>query len=233
MVPGQPQFLEIDVTPLETFHSSHPKITSQTQEFLWLEWVLFSLISHSTESFTAFTPYCVQQIHEYHREAALPCMRGPANIGLALPRMACELSRDVLRLARDKQVEASWSSRKTDFRKYKDLFKFRKDSPAERMLFDVYKMSSSFGVHGHILFTEPIRVVQHVGRDFVRLRPEEYFTLTCLSLNIVAIHAFIMAFLLEHGQVFLNAEDPVINEDARKLSRDVCAVSIDWKFRHR
>ena len=155
MEPGQPQFLEIDVTPLEAFRNSHPEVASQTQELLRLEWVLFSLISHGSECFTAFTPYCVQQIHEYHREAALLCMRGPANTGLALTRMACELSRDVLRLARDKQAEASWSSRRIDFKKYKDLFKFHKDSPAEKMLFDVYKMSSDFGVHGHILFTEP------------------------------------------------------------------------------
>jgi hypothetical protein len=108
MVTDRPQFLDIDVEAIKSFRSSHPYAASQTQELLWLEWVLFSLVCHSSASFTSLTAYSVNQVHEYHREASLLCMRGRPNIGLALTRMACELSRDVLRFARDHRHTRSY-----------------------------------------------------------------------------------------------------------------------------
>jgi hypothetical protein len=223
MVEALRQFLKVDAAPIENFCSAHPKIAVQTEKLLYFEWILVSLVTLSHASFSGFTPFCLHQIHDYHRESALLCMRGQANVGLSLTRMACELSRDVLRFARDNETEKIWLSRRDDNKTYKKIFKFNMDIPEERMLFDIYELASAFGVHGHFFFMEreAFSKLSYRGEEFMLHHPDQDPMKIFLSLNLTAIICFVMAFLCEHGKAFVDSGDPDTVSDAKLLAHHV------------
>lgn len=231
MEADQPKFLDIDVKSLEKFKSANAGLAAQAQELLWLEWMLVSLINHHIEAFTAFTSFCMQQVHEYHREAALLCMRGRANTGLALTRMACELSRDILRFARSDDLANRWKSLKAGSPEYRRFFKFKEDSPAEKGLFDIYKIASAYGIHGHIWFPDrdPVANVMVGERDHVMLRSSPTFIVDCMLFNLGSIQLSILAFLDEHCQVFIKSTNPDLITYAKQLVKDILAVKLSWK----
>jgi hypothetical protein len=227
MADDRPDFLTLDVTSMEIFRRSHPEITSSIQELLWLEWVLFSLVIHSNERFTSSTSICLREIHAYHHESVLFCMRGLANLALGLTRMACELSRDVLRFARDSEAEKIWWSRRTDKNKYKTIFKFSADSPVEQALLNIYRISSEHGVHGHIFFCDmdSANTVSLKGEQYIKLLPDEGQIMNALFLNLRALQYFIIAFLGAHGRVFFDSEDIALVKGAKQLRRSIFAFA--------
>jgi hypothetical protein len=89
----RPTFLLIRTAAISEFRARNLQLITLGEQLLWLEWQLCSLVAHLDNNFSPIVVTCMQQLHDYHRESLLLCMRQRGNIALALTRMACELAR--------------------------------------------------------------------------------------------------------------------------------------------
>ena len=175
----------------------------------------------------------MQQLHDYHREACLLCMRDRANIALALVRMACELSRDLILMSRNANAEQVWLGREEKQRdQYTKQFRFDKlTSPLGSELWNLYKIGCRFGVHGHMHFTEePADRVTIAEKEFLLLPPDRNFSISCYSLTLAAIQAFMYAFLEQHGDPFRTAVDVGIRENVAQIVHHLCNIEIPFQL---
>jgi hypothetical protein len=157
METDRPAFLTVDPTSISDFRHHAPDLAQSAEDLLLLEWQLVSLVAHMNDKFGATVNACIQQLHRYHIESCLLSMRNQSNIAMALTRMACELSRDILRMSEDHAAEKLWRDARhagSNDTSYKKIFKFRRTQASEEQLYNLYKLTSDYGVHGHILFTE-------------------------------------------------------------------------------
>lgn len=140
--------IQFDTEPMRKFRARNSHLVALGEDLLWLEWQLCSLVAHLDSVFTPIMRMGMQQLHAYHREACLLCMRGQATIALALVRMACELSRDLILISRDPKAEQLWLDREEQDNQYRKHFQFDKlTSPLGSALKDLYKFGCRFGVH--------------------------------------------------------------------------------------
>ncbi|MGH9839791.1 MAG: hypothetical protein ACREEM_13500 [Blastocatellia bacterium] len=79
--------------------------------------------------------------------------------GLAVLRMTSELTRDIARIGNDAARLHCWQNRldPNNLRQYRQDFKFDDTNKFERFIHDLYRLSSSFGVHGHRSRTAALR----------------------------------------------------------------------------
>jgi hypothetical protein len=225
----RPTFLLIRTAPITEFRARNPQIIALGERLLWLEWQLCSLVAHLDTNFSPIVITCMQQLHEYHRESLLLCMRKHANMALALTRMSCELARDVSRMAQDPEAEKLWLAREEEERQYKKLFRFDQfKSPMGQKLFGLYKLSSRHGVHGHMSFTDdtPIKRLVIGSKEFLGLAPDRKFVMSCFNLSLSAIEAFMYVFLTEHDQPFRNASDLEIRTGASQIVRELRSIQL-------
>jgi hypothetical protein len=211
---------------MDEFAKGNPEIVSQTEELLFLLWRVCSITAHPSCKLTVSAIVSIQQIHEYCREAAILCMRSHPNVGLALVRLACELSRDVIRMAADARAEAVWNEKTTKKQAYRDKFKF--NLPKERILFDIYKISSEFGVHGHRKLTNKTgEVLKIYEEDYVILQTSKEFIISCLKFNLATMHAFVLLFLNEHERYLKGSiDDPAIWQYWIEIAEEVREIEI-------
>jgi hypothetical protein len=196
---------------------------------LLLEWQLVSLISHMDDKFSAMVCMCIQQLHRYHIESCLLSMRAHPNTAMALTRMACELSRDILRMSESHDAEMLWcASRKSrNDKAYKKVFRFKTDDPSENALYNLYDITSDWGVHGHILETvESGRFVSITNREFVLMEADKESTVSSFALNLSGIQFFMLAFLAKHKQIFLDAT----NSDNRDFAKNIATNTARMKI---
>jgi hypothetical protein len=136
---------------------------------LELEWELCSLLINCREGeFEPWIQVNVQTIHEYHCENFLFLMRGKPVLAMAMMRMACELARDIFRIAEDQKRLTLWLDTSRQNRRVRtDVFRFDENDPGEKVLFKCWDFCSTFGVHRH--FDMPGNAVpyEHRGGSFV------------------------------------------------------------------
>lgn len=200
------------------------------EDLLWYAWQISSMIGHLDDLFTVGAIVGVQELHEYHRQSCLLTVQGAPNIGMALTRMGCELSRDILTMARDKELERLWwQSRSKKTKRFRKAFRFG-ETGAEGGLHKLYNIASSFGVHGHILpVVEQGSFTSLAGKEFTRLGADPSWIEQSFGMNLSGLQLFLLAFLVRHGEVFASCEDEDVRADAKSMAQAIPTINIDFK----
>lgn len=226
----RPTFLVGSTEHIRSYRKSNPHTVRTGEDLLWLEWQLVSEIACSENKYLANILVHAQELHNYHHEACLSSMRMKPNIGLALTRMACELSRDVIIMAGDLASQELWWNREDRNSAYKKIFRFdRINSPIGSTMHDLYKIGSQFGVHGHI---NPLDMksfpIKHNNR-VIQSKINPGFIDSCIDLSLVAIQSYIISFV-EHNAQFMAVS---VKEGSQRRFRQLAsdASEIDIRFR--
>ena len=206
---------------------SETVLVSLAERLLILERELVNIMLLEKLAFSYLPIVGVQQLHDYHREAVLLCLRHHSNIGLALTRMACELGRDVILFATDDGLQRIWLQREdAQRREYRERFRFDAIAGRGSALYDLYKLSSQFGVHGHWKQTETVgKTFQVSGMSFIELKPDKRASVESLRIAACSVQLFVLDFLTHNRRFLLDGCDA---EGRERLSRLVSGVlSID------
>ena len=91
-----------------------------------------------------------QTVLDYQIQSIILILQHKLDSGLALLRMAAELSRDVYVIGSDQARMDLWMEKEKQRREYQEIFKFDKSFPPAKIVHDIYKLCSKFGVHGHV-----------------------------------------------------------------------------------
>jgi hypothetical protein len=211
-------FLSLDTKSVDDFRICQVSRAERLQELLSAEWALASLVAYSEKTFMISAVTAIQQLHDYHRESALLCIRKRPNVALALTRMACELARDTLIIAQNKETESIWINRETEKENYRRMFRFNESSGPEKALRNLYKITSQFGVHGHQSISLPTgEIIKLADKEFFRSSIDQSWLLNCLDINSMSIELFVLAFLERHGRPLFESSDSRVSSDARKI----------------
>lgn len=95
-----------------------------------------------------------QTVLEYQIESFFLLIDRRLDGGVALLRMAAELSRDLARIWDDETLLDVWLDRstgRTQKKAYRDAFRFDESDKNESYVHKLYDLASTFGIHGHIL----------------------------------------------------------------------------------
>jgi len=106
-----------------------------------------------------------QTVFDYQVQSIILILQHKLDAGLALLRMAAELSRDVYSIGNNQTKLDLWMEKNDKNREYRDSFKFDQTLPQAKMVFDIYKLCSAFGVHGHVSNNMNSRLIGRAGRD--------------------------------------------------------------------
>ena len=220
-------FLDLHTDVIDRFRANQANRVGRLQELLMAEWALASLVAYSESIYTQSAVLAVQQLHDYHREAALLSIRKRPNVSLALTRMACELARDTLVFVRNEKTEGIWIKREVEKDVYRRMFRFDEKSSPEKGLRNLYKLTSQFGVHGHQAITSPVGdTITISGKSFIRNSIDEEYILQCFDLNLMSIELFLLAFLERHGKPLFESTEQSVGEDARKILSTASSLHI-------
>jgi hypothetical protein len=116
---------------------------------------------------------------------------------------------------------------KTEMIKYKKVFKFRTDDSYEKALYDLYNITSDWGIHGHILQTvESGRVVTITNKELVVMHTDEKSTIRSFAMNLASIQSFMLAFLIKHQQIFLDAPNSDHREFAKYIATNTASIQV-------
>ncbi len=86
----------------------------------------------------------------YYKQALEHILARELDAGFALLRMATELARDAYAIGKDESRLDLWMHREERAEEYRRAFKFDKSNPAGEIAFRIYKITSRYGVHGHM-----------------------------------------------------------------------------------
>ena len=106
-----------------------------------------------------------QKILHYQVQSLFLVVQHQLDAGYALLRLAAELSRDLACIADDEKMLSIWLARENKQNEYKKHFKFSLDSPDGRVVYNVYKFASKFGVHGHLTDAIFSKVIGTIGKN--------------------------------------------------------------------
>jgi len=90
-----------------------------------------------------------QTAADYQRQSRIYILARELDTGFALLRIATELARDAYVIGKDERRLDLWLNREEQAEEYKKRFKFDQTIPEGKAAFDIYKLCSRFGVHGH------------------------------------------------------------------------------------
>ncbi len=115
----------------------------------------FGVVSeHKSKSMvTTYAALMWQVACDYHRQSLTHILARELDSAFALLRMAIELARDFYVIGKDEQLLELWMSREESVdiaSKYRKKFKFDLSNPSGKISFDLYKLCSRYGVHGHM-----------------------------------------------------------------------------------
>jgi hypothetical protein len=111
-----------------------------------------------------------QTMFEYQKHSLLLIVGAHTDAGLALIRLAAELSRDVAAIRDNAERLDLWDKRRdpTRQREYRKIFRFDDETSAGKTAHQVYDLCSEIGVHGHdsdVTYLEPVGKFSASGRD--------------------------------------------------------------------
>jgi len=89
---------------------------------------------------------------DYLKQSFISIITKQFDMGLGCLRLATELTRNSLRILEGPQLLELLLQNKTRIveRQIRDAFKFDKTKKEEQYLYDLYKLCSSYGIHGHM-----------------------------------------------------------------------------------
>jgi len=129
--PTMTDFLRPRTEQIKAYRKTNLHRVGLANLLLELEWELCSLLINCREG--EFDPWIrvnVQTIHEYHCETFLFLMRGKPVLAMAMMRMACELARDIFRIAEDQKRLTLWLDTSRQNRRVRnDVFRFDENDP--------------------------------------------------------------------------------------------------------
>ena len=106
---------------------------------------------HGSKSMTrTFVGLMWQTAADYHKQSVVHILSRELDAGFALVRMAIELARDAYVIGDDRSRCDLWLGREGRAKEYRKTFKFDKSNPPGKSAFYLYKLSSRYGVHGHM-----------------------------------------------------------------------------------
>lgn len=114
--------------------------------------LILKTLENFPEGECSFTRYMLwATMYEYIEQSLLLILKTRLDEGYALLRMASELSRDVARIGESQSNFDMWKERARLHMKdeYKNAFRFKKDDKIEKFVYDLYNMTSIYGVHSH------------------------------------------------------------------------------------
>jgi len=214
----QTDFLLPSVDQIRSYRKMHRREVDEANRLLGLEWKWCDFII-KLERLDPLIAVHVQTVHEYHRGATMACMRGRAGIAMALMRMACELARDVYRLVEKPDRVSLWLDRsEASAKKRREAFRFDSNHPAERHLFEAYKLFSTYGVHGHVHFSAAVGEVLNLDdKNFVMIQADPRTVDRTMDMILKSIHLYCMV-AIERFKPSFDAEPPAIQLAYRELA---------------
>jgi len=111
---------------------------------------VLAIVQTVHEAFHLEMMYMIQRQHGYYENSVVLLLQGQLDEALAILRMAMELSRDILVLSKDSSLMPLWSNREKEYQKYRKKFKFDGGYSPNKHAHELYKLTSQFGVHGHL-----------------------------------------------------------------------------------
>ncbi|MFB9985332.1 hypothetical protein ACFSQQ_09595 [Mesorhizobium kowhaii] len=223
----RPTFLVLSTEPISEFRKQNKTLISAGEDLLWLEWQLISIVLLAGDVFAPTARLALQELHSYHREACLLAMRKSPNVGLAMTRMACELSRDLILLILDKDMDALWHNREADSKRYRQEFRFdRIEGVFADKFYELYKLSSRFGVHGHtnLLQTPNLGSKSSLG-DHLTVQIDGNFVLSSYVLALRSIEMFLHSFL-HHLGLHLPVSNNALRRDLSIVVEQLNAIHV-------
>ncbi|MEY8215199.1 MAG: hypothetical protein RPR97_12060 [Colwellia sp.] len=175
------------------------------------------------------TPFELSQIiqtqHKYYENSVIFMLQGNLNESYTLLRLAMELSRDILVLSKKPDLMELWKNREEEYGKYRKKFKFNHEHPANMCAHELYKLASSYGVHGH----------QTTLLNCKELKNEDNFDFTELSLTteriVSNLETWFSAFFPIYGNLIdcLSMSNPVTQDtiSAEKEVMELCKTNIE------
>lgn len=106
-----------------------------------------------------------QTMFDYQVQSIILILQHKLDAGLALLRMAAELSRDVYFIGDNQTWLNLWMEKTEKNKEYRDSFKFDQTVPQAKMVFEIYKLCSAFGIHGHVSSNMNSKLVGRAGHD--------------------------------------------------------------------
>ncbi len=200
MKKGVNDFLLPNTVSVNAFRNENKRKVELANGVLQIEWEIVSAITQIPDIHWLVSSH-LQTIHEYHHQALLMAMSKRPEIGMAVMRMACELTRDLCRIAEDPARVDLWlGSRSEDGhlrhgKDYRQVFRFSTDDDTERGLYDLYNVFSNFGVHGHLPMMERLAMATEINsRTYMMVRrdPKTAITSFMLTLMCADLHSVLM-----------------------------------------
>jgi hypothetical protein len=158
-----------------------------------------------------------QKVLHYQTQSLFLLLQSQLDAGFALLRLASELSRDVIRIADDKEMLAIWTDREDRSKEYRNLFKFDANSPDEELVFNIYKFASKFGVHGHMtdtMFSEAIgstvkdaSIISFGVSNIGILDAVHMWMMSFLPMHHICAKSFMSKYFVARPEIFLTLRD--------------------------
>jgi hypothetical protein len=166
-----------------------------------------------------------QTVFEYQKQSLLLLTTGNTDAGLALLRLASELSRDVA-VIRDDEIRLDlWMKRRgpTRQREYRRLFRFD-DTAAGTKAHNTYEFCSEYGVHGHV---SDAMHLERVG-TFLPPNRDEFAVLTVSDSGVLsALQVWLAAFGSLHQlclETFVPKHGEILSEPSRLFMQMIEAI---------
>lgn len=158
------ELLDIERHAVIEFAKNHPDFWGYTQNASSAARMLISIAAkvHHTEP-EAYRLILWQTVLRYQIHALQSIIIGELGIAYTLIRNATELSRDIICIKTDNDVER-WFKSKTE-RKRDNFFKFNESDPVQAYVHSVYKEASDLGTHGHFSLMKFGEIADHLEHD--------------------------------------------------------------------
>jgi len=206
MTKGATEFLLPNVDSIKAFRRDNKRKVKLANDVLQIEWELVSAITQISGVHWLVVSH-VQTVHEYHREALLLAMSNKPEIGMAIMRLACELTRDLCRIIEKPTNIDLWLEYRDDGghyrhgKEYRDVFRFSGDQ-AEKGIQNLYNIFSNHGVHGHLPMTEQLGTALEInGRNYIKVRRDPQTATKAFMLTLMGadLHSVLMLTKLKHA----------------------------------
>jgi len=200
MKKGVNDFLLPNTGSVNAFRNENNRKVELANGVLQIEWEIVSAITQIPDIHWLVASH-VQTIHEYHRQALTMAMSNRPEIGMAVMRLACELTRDLCRIAEEPTRADLWLQYRSPDghsrhgKDYKRVFRFSTDDGTEKAIYDLYNMFSNFGVHGHLPMTQNLAMAKEIdGQNYMMVRrdPKTAITTFMLTLMCADLHSVLM-----------------------------------------
>jgi hypothetical protein len=158
-----------------------------------------------------------QTLFQYQQQSLLLIITANTDAGLALIRLASELSRDVAVIGDAEHRRLLWLKRRDPVsqHEYRKLFRFDDSTVPGAMAHQAYDLCSDYGVHGHVndtIHMDPVGTFSRRGGDqLVILKATDTGALGALQIWLAAIAPLHLLCL----ETFVKKHDSILSEPYR------------------